>query len=259
VSSLQTLDKERTEYLKNEYPLDFYKDILRGKKMDTLRHKFNKWTINGQDIVPMDDVIAEDIPPTLIEYAKLSRNEELRQYLPEMNDSADPVLQAINFPEQTPEHFSQYKRYGTNILTPRNSTEVIKINGELYALVGQDDMSSVYSKLVYSKQDNRYFTTEAFAQTNQDQINELLELGQRAHQSIETADELNKKTGLSSPFMQHLQETTKRIREDQDDIRFNIAPVNTSQAFAKQMMFDSGFEMHLETEENLAEKYDTCN
>jgi hypothetical protein len=222
VSSLQTLDKERTEYLKNEYPLDFYKDILRGKKMDTLRHKFNKWTINGQDIVPMDDVIAEDIPPTLIEYAKLSRNEELRQYLPEMNDSADPVLQAINFPEQTPEHFSQYKRYGTNILTPRNSTEVIKINGELYALVGQDDMSSVYSKLVYSKQDNRYFTTEAFAQTNQDQINELLDLGQRAHQSIETADELNKKTGLSSPFMQHLQEVAQRPQE-QEQPRFSIA------------------------------------
>jgi hypothetical protein len=222
VSSLQTLDKERTEYLKNEYPLDFYKDILRGKKMDTLRHKFNKWTINGQDIVPMDDVIAEDMPPTIIEYAKLSRNEELRQYLPEMNDAADPVLQAINFPEQTPEHFSQYKRYGTNILTPRNSTEVIKINGELYALVGQDDMSSVYSKLVYSKQDNRYFTTEAFAQTNQDQINELLELGQRAHQSIETADELNKKTGLSSPFMQHLQEVAQRPQE-QEQPRFSIA------------------------------------
>jgi hypothetical protein len=46
---------------------------------------------------------------------------------------------------------------------------------------------------------------------------------------------------------------------ESNDIRFSVAPVNTSQAFAKQMMFDSGFEMHLETEENLAEKYDTCN
>jgi hypothetical protein len=146
-----------------------------------------------------------------------------------MNDSADPVLQAINFPEQTPEHFSQYKRYDTNILTPKNSTEVIKINGELYALVGQDDMSSVYSKLVYSKQDNRYFTTEAFAQTNQDKINELLDLGQRAHQSIETADELNKKTGLSSPFMQHLQEVAQRPQE-QEQPRFMILGEKGAQA-----------------------------
>jgi hypothetical protein len=223
-----------TDYLTQRFPLDFYKAILK-QKLAGINVYDKAFTITSRDITLDDQTVpTEGIPlmEQLVEYATISKNPEIRMFA-RTADESDPVIDAINNKEQVKEFANDFVGRGDQIVTAKNSAPVIKVNDILYAKGRDLGDISVYSRIEY-QEDNTHYTTKYSVSPQEISLQELSDISARLLETDQGPNDSINKSGLASPFMQHLKETAKRIREtpreDQDTPRFMILGERGAQA-----------------------------
>jgi predicted SprT family Zn-dependent metalloprotease len=223
-----------TDYLTQGFPLDFYKALLK-QKLAGIQVYSNAFTVNNRDITLDDQTIpTEGIPlmEQLIEYATISKNPEIRMFA-RTAEEYNPVIDAINNKDQVKEFANDFVGRGDQIVTAKNSAPVIKVNDVLYAKGRDLGDISVYSRIEY-QEDNTHYTTKYSVSPQEISLQELSDISARLLETDQGPNDSINKSGLASPFMQHLKETAKRIREtpreDQDTPRFMILGERGAQA-----------------------------
>jgi hypothetical protein len=202
-----------TDYLTQRFPLDFYKAILK-QKLAGINVYDKAFTITSRDITLDDQTVpTEGIPlmEQLVEYATISKNPEIRMFA-RTADESDPVIDAINNKDQVKEFANDFVGRGDQIVTAKNSAPVIKVNDILYAKGRDLGDISVYNLIEY-QEDNTHYTTKYSVSPQEISLQELSDISARLLETDQGPNDSINKSGLASPFMQHLKETAKRIRE----------------------------------------------
>ena len=161
-------------YLKEEFPSDFYSKFLAEKKKNSklFRNFYSNFEINEKGI----NLINKS--ETALRNIKIYADENLKQYsliskqMPDLIDQTDnisnPRVEAVNNPQKIKENKENlYKLNDQEVIIKNETEDFVKVNGEIYESVAKQGNLNHFVKINLENTNSNYYAVEVKApQTN---------------------------------------------------------------------------------------------
>lgn len=177
--------KTDSEYLKDNFVIDFYNYILEEKLKDSSLYKeaLSKFTVDNFDISLntknikgiIDNLESIKNYETLIDYIRIKKDSNMKSIIPSSyynRTEPNNYLLAKNFPEIVPQVKEHFKVNGY-LVVEGYSTDAVRDNGVLYFKVKEGRNVDIFEK-VETNIDNNYFDTTEYEFKDNVEVDNLL-------------------------------------------------------------------------------------